>query len=68
MFGDPMIGPGRELEVTNFALLIGAALNERTDNRIRGDEILVVGLHICIALFKSQQGEFVLIFLNILGE
>lgn len=49
VFGDPMIWPGRKLEVTNFTLLIGAALNERTDNRVRGDEILVVG-----------QGEFVL--------
>lgn len=52
VFGDPMIWPGCKLEVTNFPLLIGAALNKRTNIRVRGNEILVVDLHMCITLFK----------------
>lgn len=40
VFGDPVIRPGRELEVTNFTLLIGAALNEWTNHSGKGSEVM----------------------------
>lgn len=36
VFGDTMIWPGRELEVTDFTLLIGATLNKWTDKSVKG--------------------------------
>lgn len=38
VFGDPVIRPGRELEVTNFTLLVGAALNGWTDHSDKESE------------------------------
>lgn len=36
MFGNTVIWPGRELEVTDFTLLIGSTLNKWTDESVMG--------------------------------
>lgn len=60
MFRHPVIWPGRELEVTDLAFLIGAALNKQTDKSVKckcgGNVLKCVCINVCMETAESAVG------------